>query len=96
MISHGFWPGGPPVLEATFYSYAVPEPAGSEKSAGGAGRRVLSQGNWGVRPSPTKPSARAADPDAEIRSFVNSTYQQAATLGRWDRQALRTPERLIA
>jgi len=30
----------------------------------------------------------AGDPDEMIRQFVESTYEQAATLGRWDRQAL--------
>lgn len=28
VISHGFWPGSPPVLEPAFYAYAVREPAG--------------------------------------------------------------------
>ena len=31
---------------------------------------------------------RAADPDAAIRRFVDSTYSQAARLGGWDRAAL--------
>ena len=37
----------------------------------------------------------AANPDDALRAFVNSTYDQAATLARWDRAALdRTiPER---
>src|SRR6185436_14867525 len=33
VISHGFWPGGPPVPEPVFYAYAVPEPAGFKESA---------------------------------------------------------------
>jgi hypothetical protein len=28
VISHGFWPGSGPLLEPTFYAYAVPEPEG--------------------------------------------------------------------
>jgi hypothetical protein len=30
----------------------------------------------------------AADPDAEIRAFMNSTYDAAATLAGWDRATL--------
>ena len=30
----------------------------------------------------------AADPDEAIRSFVDSTYEQAAKLMEWDRDAL--------
>jgi hypothetical protein len=30
----------------------------------------------------------SASPDAAIRAFVESTYDAAATLGRWDRAAL--------
>ena len=33
------------------------------------------------------------DPDAAIRAFVDSTYEQGATLGRWDRDSL---ERRVA
>jgi uncharacterized protein DUF5996 len=30
----------------------------------------------------------AADPDAELRAFIDSTYEQAATRAGWDRAAL--------
>ena len=30
----------------------------------------------------------ASNPDAQIRSFIDSTYDRAATLGGWDRAAL--------
>jgi hypothetical protein len=30
----------------------------------------------------------AAEPDRAIRDFVQSTYEQAATLGGWNRAAL--------
>src|SRR5262245_45213824 len=32
VISHGFWPGGAPLPEASFYAYAVPEPAGLKEA----------------------------------------------------------------
>jgi hypothetical protein len=34
----------------------------------------------------------APDPEAAIRAFIDSTYDRAATLGRWDRAALERPE----
>ena len=34
---------------------------------------------------------RAADPDAVLLDFLSSTYEVAATLGRWDRAALECP-----
>ena len=87
VISHGFWPGSGAVLEPAFYAYAVPEPAGLKEAA--------------VRPAeafyhrelsefilPYEAVRTAADPDGAIRSFVESTYDRAATLGGWDRGAL--------
>ena len=87
VISHGFWPGSAPVLEPAFYAYAVPGPSGLKEA------RVEPAGAFyhtelGEFILPYDVVRRAADPDAAIRSFVNSTYEQAATLGQWDRQAL--------
>jgi hypothetical protein len=33
----------------------------------------------------------AADPDATLLAFAQSTYDAAADLGRWDRAALERP-----
>jgi hypothetical protein len=33
---------------------------------------------------------KAADPDAYLLSFLESTYEAAAVLGHWDRAALET------
>jgi uncharacterized protein DUF5996 len=87
VISHGFWPGGPAVPEPVYYAYAVPEPDGFKEAA--------------VRPSaafyhrdvgefllPYEAMRAAADPDAELRAFIDSTYEQAATRAGWDRAAL--------
>lgn len=84
--SCGFWPGGGAV-DAAFYAYAYPEPAGFATAA--------------VRPDGAFYSADlhefllpydavrgAADPDAALLAFFQSTYEAAATLGRWDRGAL--------
>jgi hypothetical protein len=87
VISHGFWPGGGPVLEPVFYAYAVPEPPGLKHAT--------------VRPDATYyhpelnefilpyESVRTAEsPEAAILALVVSTYEQAAGLAAGDRQAL--------
>jgi len=87
VISHGFWPGSPPLLEPTFYGYAVPEPPGL-KEARVEPAAAYYHKEMGEFVLPYEAVRRAADPDAAIRSFVNSTYEQAAALGHWDRPAL--------
>jgi hypothetical protein len=87
VISHGFWPGSGPLLEASFYTYAVPEPDGF-KSA-----RVQPDGAY-YHPEmnefilPYEAVRTASSPEAAIAAFVESTYAAAATLGKWDRAAL--------
>jgi len=93
VISHGFWPGSPSTgpgqapMEAAFYAYAVPEPSGL-KEARVEPAAAFYHKELGEFILPYEAVRRAADADAAIRSFVNSTYEQAATLGQWDRQAL--------
>jgi hypothetical protein len=83
--SCGYWPGGPG--EGLFYAYAYPTPAGF--------------GDWPVLPEAASyddtlgefvlpyAAVRAADdPDAELLTFFQSTYEAAAELAKWDRQAL--------
>jgi hypothetical protein len=87
VISHGFWPGGGPLLEPVFYSYAVPEPAGLKEA------RVLPEATYYHRELgefilPYEAVRTAASPDAAILEFVNTTYDRAATLGHWNRAAL--------
>jgi hypothetical protein len=87
VISHGFWPGGGPLLEPVFYGYAAPVPAGLDavvvKPEAAFYHRELGEFILpydAVRSSP--------DPDAAIRQFVDSTYERAAELAGWDRRAL--------
>jgi len=93
VISHGFWPGSPSTgsgqapMEAAFYAYAVPEPSGL-KEARVEPAAAFYHKELGEFILPYEAVRRAADPEAAIRSFVNSTYEQAATLGQWDRAAL--------
>jgi hypothetical protein len=85
--SCGFWPGGGPVAEPAFYAYAYPEPAGY------ADRPVRPNGagyNRDIREFilPYEAVRTAPDPDAALLDFCQSTYENAADLGRWDRAAL--------
>jgi hypothetical protein len=87
--SCGFWAGsaGSAIAYPAFYSYAYPEPAGFAAAA--------------IRPSAAFYSAdfhefilpydavrEAADPDATLLDFLQSTYEAAAERANWDRAAL--------
>jgi hypothetical protein len=87
VISHGFWPGSGPVLEPAFYSYAVPEPSGL-KAAAIQPREAYYHRDLGEFVLPYEAVRRTADPAGAVRLFVDSTYEQAATLAGWDRAAL--------
>jgi hypothetical protein len=87
VISHGFWPGSPPVLETSFYAYAVPEPAGLKEARVGPDAAYYHR-DMGEFILPYEAVRESADPAAALRQFVKSTYEQAASLGKWDRAAL--------
>ena len=90
VISHGFWPGNATMPEALFYAYAVPQPEGLD-------REIVepAQARWDTTLSefvlPYEAVRTAADPAGAIEAFVQSTYDRAATLARWDRDALERP-----
>jgi hypothetical protein len=87
VISHGFWPGSAPVLEPALYAYAVPEAPGLKTAV------VQPDGAY-YHPElrefilPYEAVRTAASPEAAIAAFVDSTYDQAATLAGWDRRVL--------
>ncbi len=87
VISHGFWPGSGPVLELAFYAYAVPEPNGL-KEARVRPDAAFYHRELGEFILPYDAVRTAASPDEAIIAFMDSTYEQAATLGNWDRAAL--------
>jgi hypothetical protein len=85
--SCGFWPGDARFPEPAFYAYAYPVPEGF--------------GDWAVRPEaafyhpqmgefllPYEAVRRAADPDADVLAFFESSYDAAAERGGWDRGRL--------
>jgi hypothetical protein len=75
------------VLEPAFYAYAAPEPAGL-KEAPVEPREAFYHREMGEFILPYEAVRTAADPEATLKSFVDSTYRQAATLAGWDRLAL--------
>jgi hypothetical protein len=90
VISHGFWPGSGPVRELAFYAYAVPEPSGLKES------HVRPEAAYYHRELgefilPYEAVRTAPSPDADIQAFIDSTYDAAANLARWDRAALERP-----
>src|SRR5688572_16029491 len=88
VISHGFWPGSGPMLEPSFYAYAVPEPEGL-KSAPVRPKQAYYHTGMGEFILPYEAVRSAASPDAALAAFVDSTYEQAAALARWDPSLLR-------
>ncbi len=85
--SCGFWPGGGPIPYPAFYSYAYPEPAGFSLAP--------------VKPDAAfyNPDLRefilaydvvrqSNSPDATLLDFLQTTYEAAANLAKWDRPSL--------
>jgi hypothetical protein len=88
--SAGFWPGGQGVDYPAFYSYAAPAPDGfstaSVRPAEAFWNKNLNQFNL-----PYDAVRKAADPDATLMEFLITTYEAAASAGKWDRAALECP-----
>jgi hypothetical protein len=87
VISHGFWFGSGPVLEPAFYAYAVPEPPGL-KAARVQPRGAFYHGELGEFILPYETVRKTDSPEHAIVAFVDSTYDQAANLARWNRPVL--------
>ena len=85
--SAGFWPGGPGVDYAAFYSYAYPEPPGFRKARVGPAGAFFSEA-LGEFLLPYDVVRTAADPDSALLDFLQTTYEAAAEAGSWDRAAL--------
>jgi len=85
--SAGFWPGGGPMREAIFYSYAYPGPEGFAEWPVRPEGAMFSK-DWGEFILPYDVVRQSADPAATLRAFLDSTYEAAAELAHWDREAL--------
>lgn len=85
--SAGFWAGNDQTPEAVFYSYAYPAPPGF------ADARVLPEAahfstSLQEFVLPYEAMRTSASPERALLAFLQSTYEAAAGLGKWDRQAL--------
>jgi hypothetical protein len=87
LIAAGFWLGSEELPQAEFYSYAMPPPAGladatirpdSAQWVGARGEFIL----------PYEAVRTAPDPATALMSFLESTYDVSADLGKWDRSLL--------
>ena len=85
--SAGFWPGGGSVDYAAFYSYAYPEPPGFRSVRVAPAAAFFSE-PLGEFLLPYEAVRGAADPDATLMAFLESTYAAAADRAGWDRAAL--------
>ena len=86
--SAGFWPGSPgPVEYAAFYSYAYPAPEGFAAAKVKPEAAFFSK-ELGEFILPYDAVRSARDPDAALMEFLQSTYDAAADLAKWDRKAL--------
>jgi len=84
--SAGLWPGTG-FGEAAFYAYAYPEPDGfAAHPVQPAAAYYLDE--LGEFVLPYEAVRSADDPDAALRTFLQSTYEAVADLAGWDRAAL--------
>jgi hypothetical protein len=86
--SAGFWPGGGgPIDYAAFYSYAYPPPDGFAGATVKPKEAFFSK-ELGEFLLPYDALRKARDPDATLMEFLQSTYDAAADLAKWDRKTL--------
>ena len=85
--SCGFWPGGGPIAYPAYYSYAYPEPAGFAqapiKPASGFYSKDLREFIL-----PYDEVRNAQLPENTLLEFLQTTYEAAADLAKWDRASL--------
>src|SRR5229473_7832400 len=86
VISAGFWPGGGAVSEAAFYAYAAPEPPGL-KTAPIRPAAASYNNELGEFLLPYENMRTAPSPRETLLEFLQSTYEAAADLAKWDRAA---------
>ena len=87
VISAGFWPGNGGFGAAAFYCYAAPAPAGLDQAKIGppsAGYNA-ELGEFLLKYDDLRAEA---NPDAALMEFLESTYDAAAQLAKWDHASL--------
>ena len=88
VTSGGFWAGGVTAAEPFFYSYIYPEPDGYRSAKVAHGRFDETFGEFVL---PYSEVRRASDPPVMLSEFLQSTYDAAADLAKWDRALEREP-----
>lgn len=84
--SAGFWPGGP-AMEAMYYCYAYPQPDGFADARVEPAAAFYSK-QLGEFVLPYEAVRTSATPEETLMEFLQSTYEAAAELAKWDRPAL--------
>ncbi|MCU1258736.1 MAG: hypothetical protein JWO80_1621 [Bryobacterales bacterium] len=85
--SCGFWPGGAAIPYPAFYSYAYPEPPGfPEASVKPAAAFYSSDLREFLLPYDAV--RQSESPDRILLEFLQTTYEAAANLAKWDRSSL--------
>ena len=87
VASCGFWAGGGPIPYPAFYSYAYPEPEGYANATVKPAAAFYST-DLREFVLPYDAVRQSANPDATLLDFLQTTYEAAANLGKWDRAAL--------
>jgi hypothetical protein len=85
--SAGFWPGGGDVKGPAFYSYAAPEPSGfAEQRVGPQAAFYHAQMKEFLLMYDDMRTS--GSPKDALMEFLQTTYNAAADLGKWDRKSL--------
>jgi hypothetical protein len=87
--SCGYWPGGSD--EGSFYSYAYPQPHGFAQSSVSP-ESAFYDVDLGEFLLPYRSVRTAENPDGLLLDFFQTTYEAAADLAEWDRQALEVSD----
>ncbi|HEX7181325.1 MAG TPA: DUF5996 family protein [Thermoanaerobaculia bacterium] len=85
--SCGFWPGGGAIPYAAFYSYAYPEPDGFSTAPVKPSAAFYSP-DFREFILPYDVVRQSESPDGTLLDFLQSTYEAAADLAKWDRGSL--------
>jgi len=85
--SCGFWPGGGAIDYPAYYAYAYPTPEGF-KDYKIKPKGAFYSNDLGEFLLPYDEVRASDDPDAALLGFLQSTYEAAADLAKWDRAAL--------
>jgi len=85
--SCGFWPGGGAIPYPAFYSYAYPEPAGFAAASVQPAAAFYST-DFREFILPYEAVRQSESPNQLLLDFLQTTYEAAAGLAKWDRDAL--------